>query len=277
MLHFYDKVKSTSLLALAAAGGLVISPMASADTACQLNDGYGASVAAYVTEASACIESSTAIRSDFVDELLERVNRDRANAGLSALTLRDGLTKAAQAHAIDMAARDYVGHTDMEGRDHLYRLRAFDRSVLAGATGANVLITETGADAGDIYVAMQEDANNADNLTRDMFTDIGIAVVKDGGRAYTVMVFAHVQGELNEALPLTMAGTTPIRATLAKGNLETIGWGLTDQASGELLAKGKAQRVLANRLGDSTAAALDVVVTTGRDQMVLKGPLVSAQ
>jgi uncharacterized protein YkwD len=277
MLHLYDKVKSSSLLAIAAAGTVFFAPMAIADTSCYAADGYGASVAAYVTEASACIEASGAIRGDFVEELLARTNRDRAVVGLSPLVQRDSLNMAAQAHAIDMAARDYADHADKEGRDHLFRIRAFDRSVLVGSTGANVLITETGADAGDIYVAMQEDSYNADNLVRDGFTDVGIAVVKDGGQAYTVMVFAQVEGELNEALPLTLAGVSPIRATLAKGNRETIGWGLTDQASGEVLAKGKAQRVRATRLGATQAAALDLVVTAGTDQMILKGPLVSAQ
>ena len=277
MLHLYDKLKSASLLAFAAAGGALLSPMAMADTPCNAADGYGLSVAAYVTEASACIEASTTIRHDFVEELLERTNRDRAAAGLSPLVQRDSLNMAAQAHAIDMATRDYADHTDKEGRDHLFRIRAFDRSVLVGATGANVLITETGADAGDIYVAMQEDSFNADNLVRDGFTDVGVAVVKDDGQAYTVMVFAQVEGELNEALPLTLAGTSPIRATLTKSGREAIGWGLTDQASGEILAKGKTQRVRATRLGGTQAAALDLVVTVGTDHMILKGPLVSAQ
>ena len=277
MLHLYDKIKSTSLLAFAAAGGAIFAPIAIADTACNAADGYGASVAAYVTEAAACIEASSAIRADFAEELLERTNRDRAAVGLSPLVQRDSLNMAAQAHAIDMAARDYADHVDKEGRDHLFRIRAFDRSVLVGATGANVLITETGADAGDIYVAMQEDDFNAENLVRDGFTDVGIAVVKDGGQAYTVMVFAQVEGELNEKLPLTLAGTSPIRATLIKSDRETVGWGLTDQVSGELLAKGKTQRLRAARLGKSDAAALDLVVTAGTDQMILKGPLVSAQ
>jgi uncharacterized protein YkwD len=277
MLQFYDKIVSTALLALAAAGGGMFAAVAQDAPACDPSDGYGISLTKYVAEASSCVAQSEAFRTDFADELLTRTNRVREQAGLAPLTRRASLDQAARAHALDMAARNYASHTDLEGRDHLYRIRAFDRSMLVGATGANVLIAGTGADAGDIFVLMQEDELNDANLMRAGFTDIGIAVAKTDGQAYVVQVFASQEGELKEALPLTLSGTTPIRARLAGTGRETVGWGLTDQASGELLAKGNGTRVRASRLGDTLGAALDIVVNASHETQVLKGPLVSAQ
>jgi uncharacterized protein YkwD len=277
MLQKYDVLKSSTLLAFAAAGGLAIAPTAAADVACSGADGYGPTVASYVAEASACLNATSLVRADMADELVERMNRDRAQAGLPPLARRASLDTAAQAHALDMATRGYADHLDKEGRDHLYRIRAFDRSMLAGATGANVLISEGGADAGDIYVAMLEDDLNAANLTREGFTHVGLGVVKDGGQSYVVQVFTTMEGELKQDLPLTMAGTTPIRATLKGNSREAVAWGLSDAVSGEFIAKGNTSRVRASRIGASPAAALDIVVSASTDVMVLKGPLVSAR
>lgn len=277
MLQKYDALKSSTLLAFTAAIGIAFTPVATADVACNGTDGYGKTVAAYVTEASACIAASDAIRTDFADELVERMNRDRAAAGLQPLQRRDSLDTAAQAHALDMATRDYADHLDKEGRDHLFRVRAFDRSMLAGNTGANVLISESGADAGDIYVAMLEDDLNAENLVREGFTHVGLGVVNDGGVSHVVQVFTTLEGELKQDLPLTLAGTTPIRANLKGKSNEAVAWGITDTVSGEVIAKGNTSRVRASRLGASPAAALDIVVSASTDMLVLKGPLVSAR
>ena len=275
MLQKYDKTRSLSLLALAAAMTTLV-PVASAQVTCDPSDGYGLSLTAYVNEAAACIAGNAALQAETRDELIARMNRDREAAGVAPLVRRESLDQAASAHAIDMAARGYVGHTDKEGRDHVYRIRAFDRSMLVGATGANVLVTGEDADAGDIYVAMKEDDANASNLVHDGFTHVGAASVLSAGQVYTVLVFAAQAGELREALPLTLASTTPIRATLSD-RAELVGWGLTDQASGEVLAKGKGSRVSASRLDQTLSAALDLVVTARTDTLVLKGPLVAVQ
>ncbi|MDJ0921441.1 MAG: CAP domain-containing protein [Henriciella sp.] len=277
MLQKYDTLKSISLLAFAAAGGLAFAPAAMSESACQASNGYDQPLSAYVAEASACIESSDTLNADLSDQIIELMNTDRIGVGLMPLQRRASLDLAAAAHALDMAARDYASHQDKEGRDHLYRMRAFDRTVLFGDTGANVLITEAGSDANAIYVSMLQDQQNGLNLVHDGFSDVGLAVVQAEGRTYTVQVFATVEGELNNALPLTLARTAPIRATLADPRHEAIGWGLTDQVSGELLARGGVPRLRAMRLGDADTAALDIVVTARTNTLVLKGPLVSAR
>src|SRR5690606_515550 len=47
--------------------------------------------------------------------LLEETNKQRANNGLTGLTINEQLNQAAQAKAEDMAARDYWSHNTPEG------------------------------------------------------------------------------------------------------------------------------------------------------------------
>jgi uncharacterized protein YkwD len=50
------------------------------------------------------------------DALLNAVNKVRADAGVSPLTIDDNLNLSAQAKADDMKARNYFGHVDPDGR-----------------------------------------------------------------------------------------------------------------------------------------------------------------
>lgn len=277
MLQFYDKMKSTSMLAIAAAGGALLAPTAIAATGCNTADGYDAELSAFVTEATTCISESDRLRTEISSEVIALMNADRASAGLRPLGERDGLTKAAAAHALDMSERRYTAHSDMEGRDHIYRVRAFERSLLLGATGANIIKTKPGASAADIYQTLKQDELNAKNLVRDGFTDIGMAIAERGGQFYVVQIFISAQGELQQELPLRVTQNTPIRASLNDGAREVIGWGLTDQASGEILARGKSMRMRSAFLDGSDAAALDFVVTDRQSTYILKGPMITAQ
>ncbi|GAB5459560.1 MAG: hypothetical protein Hens3KO_25900 [Henriciella sp.] len=277
MLQFYDRMKSTSLLALAAAGGCLLAPTALAATGCNTTDGYDADLSAYVTEATTCIRETDRLRTDVSDDVIALLNADRVAGGLEPLGQRESLDQAAAAHALDMSSRRYAAHSDKEGRDHIYRVRAFDRSLLLGATGANVIVTKPGASAAEIYQTLKEDELNAKNLVRDGFSDIGMAVAEYGGQYYIVQIFASVEGELKQDLPLKVSQNTPIRATLSDGTREVIGWGLTDHETGEVLARGKSSRMRSAFLKGSDAATLDFVVTDQQSTYILKGPMITAQ
>lgn len=277
MLQFYDRLKSTSLLAIAAAGGALLAPTAIAATGCDISDGYAASLSAYVSEATTCLQSSDALSAEMADSVIDTINQERASAGLKPLVRNASLDQAAAAHALDMMSRRYANHTDMEGRDHVYRVRAFNRSQLIGATGANVLVAKPGANADDIFAKIKADSLNAENLVRDGFTDVGIAVAVSNGQPFIVQIFAAVEGELKQDLPLEVAQSTAIRADLTDGNREIIGWGLTDQASGDVIARGKAARLRAASFDGAQTANLDIVVTDQAATYILKGPAISAR
>jgi len=278
MLHKYDTPRSSLLLALAAAGGLAISgPATAAEMACSLENGYATSLTSYVDEATACITAADTMDVEIADGLVTKINAERTAQGLLQLKRRASLDMAAQAHALDMATRIYADHVDLEGRDHLHRIRAFDRTMLVGASGSNVTVSLASGDVDALHANLKRDPLNADNMTRSSFTDIGIGVVEKAGQYYVVQVFAAAEGEFAKAIPVTAKGSQPLKATLADRDRQVVAWGLVDNVSGETLASSTMQRVRFSNLRGADSAALDVLVAERSDTYVLKGPLVSGR
>lgn len=279
MLQKYDRKKSGLALAFAATSSLAFAHMAAAqsDVPCTANNGYAPDLSAYVQKIHSCLSATPATEREIEDELLSRVNALRLQKGLEPLTRRGSLTDAARAHALDMSTRDYAAHTDPEGRDHLFRIRALDRQVLVGASGAAVLKTSAGTDGGDLFVLLQEDEQNNANMLNASFTDLGVGIVRDEQGLSITVLFADVRGELKKPMPLNFAGYASVQTALVDERSRSRAWGLTDQATGELLAKGKGRRIGADRLISTKTAALDILIENGTNTYALKGPLVSAR
>lgn len=278
MLQKYDKMKSSLLLAVAAAGGAALSaPAGASEVNCALQDGYADPLAAYVAEASTCISAAQNIATDVADALLAELNADRAGAGLEPLRRRASLDMAAQAHALDMSVRIYADHVDPEGRDHLHRIRAFDRTMLVGASGSNVTVSRSADDPSAVHAKIKRDEFSTNNMMHKSFTDVGIGVVEEAGQYYVVQVFAAAEGDFFEAIPVSAKGTQPLKASLADRDRQVIAWGLIDSASGEMLARSTMPHVRFANLRGAESAALDVVVSARNDTYVLKGPLVSGR
>lgn len=277
MLQKYDKLKSSLLLAIAAAGGAAFSGTAvAAEANCSLENGYSIDLASYVEEASSCIDAADNIERSVADGLMAEINADRVANGLAPLNRRASLDKAAMAHALDMSVRIYADHIDLEGRDHLHRIRAFDRTMLVGGSGANVTVSLANADAKAVHENVKMDAFNVDNMMRASFTDIGIGVVEEAGQYYVVQVFAAAEGDLNEAVPISVAGTAPLKAKLSSGDQRMVAWGLVDTNSGEMLARSSMPRIRYSAL-DGADAAINVLVGLHNSTYVLKGPLVTGR
>lgn len=278
MLQKYDKPKSSLLLALAAAGGFAISGPASAAVAtCSLDDGYAKSLTSYVAEANACIETAENIDAKMADGLVSKINAERTTLGLSPLTRRASLDMAAQAHALDMATRIFADHVDLEGRDHLHRIRAFDRTMLVGASGSNVTVSLAAGDLDAVHAKLKRDQLNADNMVRRGFTDVGVGVVEKAGQYYVVQVFAAAEGDFLSAIPVTANGSRSLKANLTDRGRQVVAWGLVDNVSGDTLARSTMPRVRFSSLRGAESAALNVLVAERGDTYVLKGPLVSSR
>ena len=58
------------------------------------------------------------------NQVIQLVNVQRTKAGCRALALDARLSRAAQAHSIDMAKRRYFSHTSLDGRTFAQRIRA---------------------------------------------------------------------------------------------------------------------------------------------------------
>ena len=278
MLQKYDKIKSSLLLAFAAAGGAAISGTAAASEAgCSLDDGYAVQLASYVAEASACIQAADNFEASIADGLLAEMNADRAASGLAPLNRRTSLDMAAKAHALDMSVRIFADHVDHEGRDHLHRIRAFDRTMLVGASGSNVTVSLATADIKAVHAKLKLDQLNVENMTRASFTDVGIGVVEEAGQYYVVQIFAAAEGDFFEAIPVSAKGSQPLKASLADRHRQVVAWGLVDTQSGEMLARSTMPRVRFGSLRGAESAELDVLVSARNDTYVLKGPLVSGR
>ncbi|MEM8617265.1 MAG: CAP domain-containing protein, partial [Pseudomonadota bacterium] len=230
----------------------------------------------YVQEAKTCLAAATGQRGDLAEALLTRINEKRDAAGARPLTANEGFTLAAEAHALDMGQRGYVTHADLEGRSHTYRVAAFDRQSLIGSSGAIIAITKANASTDDILSALQSDAANRANLMRADFNTTGLAVFERGEKLIIVQTLARVDGTLKAPLPLTIAQSTPIRATLDERYQTIESWGVTDMKTREQIAKGNALRLRPVRLKDAAVAGLSLTALSGEDAYTLKGPLVSA-
>lgn len=276
MFQMGSHFRAASMLALAAAGGAIGASPAAAGSACQLGDGYATGLVAYVDQVAVCLGQTDVF--DPVSEklLFELTNSDRADAGVGKLNRRASLDQAARAHALDMAERGYVGHNDLEGRGHVYRIRALDREVFASVTGGNVAVLESEADAGAIYRAIQADETNRANLFRDSFTDTGIGIAEKGGKVYVVQMLTRIDGELSHPLPLEIAGMTEISPKLNEDLFRAASWSLTD-ASGRRLSGSRAMGLSGSALAPAQNAYLNLIVEVDTDAYVLRGPAVAGQ
>lgn len=76
------------------------------------------------SSAQTCPPPTTTPPPSGLQAVLTEINNYRSLAGAPALTLDARLTKAAQAHADDMAARGYFSHTSLDGRSPGQRITA---------------------------------------------------------------------------------------------------------------------------------------------------------
>ncbi|WP_059011728.1 CAP domain-containing protein [Streptomyces specialis] len=115
------------------------------------------------------------------EAVLALVNEERAIAGCRPLTEDPELTALASAFSVDMAARDYFGHTDPDGRT------PWDRAAAAGVTGlGGENIARGQADPEAVMDAWMSSDGHRANILNCAFTTIGIGVhVGAGGPWWT--------------------------------------------------------------------------------------------
>lgn len=275
MLQRYVNFRSIVSLAFAAAGGAVLSSSAMADTRCVGAAGYASDLSNYIAETSLCVEETDVLRADVEQELADRVNAARTALGLAPITRRGSLDMAAKAHALDMASRDYVAHADLEGRDHLFRIRAMDRELLVGDFGANVIKLASSTSGAQLFQTLSQDEENALNLVRSSFSDMGIGIAEANGALYLVMTFAEAAGKLEQPIPPQIEGRQSMSASLEDGTGAQVGWSITDASTGALVTNGTFGRLRATRLDRETVGAVDIIVQDGARLTMVKGPLVA--
>lgn len=104
--------------------------------------------------------------------LVACTNRARAAHGLPALAVDPALTRAAQAHAADMDARDYFDHTTPEGLEPWDRVRAaLGGAAPFSAVGENIAMGYADADA--TCDGWMDSPGHRANILSEEFTLIG--------------------------------------------------------------------------------------------------------
>ncbi|MGW7364283.1 CAP domain-containing protein [Streptomyces sp. NPDC054841] len=108
----------------------------------------------------------------FAEQIAELVNVERAKAGCAPLRVSAQVQAAAQAHADDMAARDYYEHASPEGRHADDRMRA--AGYPAGKWGEN--IHRGPDDPATAMIDWMNSPGHRDNILDCGFTDFGVGV-----------------------------------------------------------------------------------------------------
>ncbi|MET9970890.1 CAP domain-containing protein [Streptomyces sp. NPDC006356] len=109
-------------------------------------------------------------------EVVDLTNRERARAGLQALSFDPALTTAAQAYSADMAARAFYSHTSPEGT------QPWDRAAAAGsrmrAIGENIACGQRSP--GEVVEGWMNSPGHRANILKRDFTHIGIGFAGGG-------------------------------------------------------------------------------------------------
>jgi len=107
--------------------------------------------------------------------LVEMLNNARRQQGLNPLTLDWAYTQVAQAHADDMAARNFFAHVNPDGLDPVDRVVLFGLPV-ASYAGEN--IAAGFSDLAELMVAWLESAGHRRNIMQQGIVAVGVGVAK---------------------------------------------------------------------------------------------------
>ncbi|MET9346419.1 CAP domain-containing protein [Streptomyces termitum] len=114
-------------------------------------------------------------------QVIALVNAERAKAGCGPLTANATLTRAAQGHSDDMAARDFFDHTNPDGDGPGERVTA------AGypwtTYGENIAMGQTTPE--QVMEGWMNSQGHRENILNCSFKEIGVGVQKDGGPYWT--------------------------------------------------------------------------------------------
>ena len=119
---------------------------------------------------------STAPSGDFIQQVVQLTNQQRAANGCGALTVNATLTQVAQAHSADMAANNYFSHDSQDGRS------PFDRMSQAGyrfsAAAENIAAGQRTPQ--DVVTAWMNSEGHRANILNCTYTEIGVGYATGG-------------------------------------------------------------------------------------------------
>jgi len=145
---------------------------------------------------------------DLESALVERINADRAAAGLAPLAVRPELAAPARFHSLDMAWTGTFGHDGTGGSTPFERIAALDRSLVSSSARENV--SRIGGDiapgerVGWIHDGLMQSEGHRANILAEEATHVAVGVVASGDRFYTTQLFVTEVASLPAALPVAL-------------------------------------------------------------------------
>jgi uncharacterized protein YkwD len=120
----------------------------------------------------------------YESQLIDLINGERINQGLSALAYNGSLTSAAQTHSLDMACQDYFSHTGSDGSS------PFDRISWAGysysAAAENIFAGSGSYDSPQqAFDGWMNSSGHRDNMLNPDYTEFGIGYAGNSSGAYS--------------------------------------------------------------------------------------------
>ncbi len=126
------------------------------------------------------------------DQILNLVNKDREAYGLPKLSNNPTLNKAAYAKAQDMLAFNYFDHISPTGTKPWQFFKSSGYNYVYA--GENLAINFT--DANDLESSWMESPKHRDNILSPNFSEVGLAVVEQGGKIIIVQFFGSKDSRL---------------------------------------------------------------------------------
>jgi len=108
-------------------------------------------------------------------KMIELVNKERTERGLSPLKQDPALTKVAREHSRDMFVRGYFSHITQDGKDPFDRMRADDIHFLTA--GENIALAQTLSIA---HNGLMNSPGHRANILNPAYGHIGIGILNGG-------------------------------------------------------------------------------------------------
>ncbi|MEM9055088.1 MAG: CAP domain-containing protein [Pseudomonadota bacterium] len=267
-------------------------------------------VSAYVKNGVICLQvppGEFRFDADLEAMFAGKINTERRKRGLTELQVRPEILPAARFHSLDMGVNQYFDHISPKGRAAVYRVTAFDRTLLAQSTAENIAVfgptrcvnQEQEAvpcskamgfepPEPDFIVRnlhqklMQSDGHRANILNEDT-THFAVGVARTETGFYVTQVFVKQRGALNQSLPTRIAlnDTIPVAP-------EIDGWGFgnfiivdpdgekTDLENSQLTGVETGAKTLFVRGKNVTREQLENKIVQRTELLELRGPAFNA-
>lgn len=124
-------------------------------------------------------------------KIFEKVNEERAKAGVSTLSYNSTMEKYARIKSQDMGDRGYFDHVDPEG--NLITVKMQQDGVRYNAWGENIAYIGGVSDADALATQFMKNWMNSqghrENILSTNFASVGVGVYKSGNRVYATQEF----------------------------------------------------------------------------------------